>query len=328
MAIGTQRAILPPWSTRLQVFLRRVVLAGVLLASAVSMPDSGASPVTAPASVDLASEDQPGRVWVVAVGISEYAAPAIRDLRFARTDAVTVADYYRQRFDLPPGQVLVRLDTEASLRELKRLLGTELVAKANRPADTVVIFFAGHGKKEPDIGSQDLDGFSKYLLPYDADPDDLFGSALGMEDLVRILQRLPAERVVMVLDTCFSGAVGGARSLFDPTEPIRSGATEEFLERLAASGRGRVVLTAASVDEPAFEHPELGHGIFTYYLLAGLGGTADDDRDGGIDVDELYKFVFRQVTKFTEGKQNPVKKAPNLVGSLVVGRSELEEIRK
>lgn len=260
-----------------------------------------------------------GKVWLVVIGISDYQNPAIRDLEFARADALAVAAYYREQLQIPPQQIFVRTDHEATLSELKRLLGTELVNRTQESEDTIILYFAGHGKKEVDIGSQDHDGFSKYLLPYDANPVDLFSSALGMEEVVRILKRLHPERVALIIDACFSGAVGGGRSPYDPTEALRSGATDDFLARVASSGRGRVILTASSVDEVAWEWPELGHGIFTYFLLQGLRGDADDDADGNVDIDELYKFTWRQVSARTGGRQNPVKKAPNLIGTLVVG---------
>ncbi len=262
-----------------------------------------------------------GKVWVVAIGISNYENPGIKDLALARADALAVANYYREQLGLPPEQIFVRVDEQATLRELKSLLGTELVNKAHQAEDTVILYFAGHGKKESDIGSQDYDGYSKYLLPYDADPGDLFSSALSMEQMVRILQRLRPERVVLLVDACFSGAIGGGRSPYDPTESTRSDVSDEFLSRIANSGRGRVILTASGVNEVAWERKDLGHGIFTYYLLAGLGGEADDDQDGNVDIDEVYKFTWRKVSGLTDGRQNPVKKAPNQVGSLVLGRS-------
>ena len=41
--------------------------------------------------------------------------------------------------------------------------------------------------------------------------------------------------------------------------------------------------------------PDLGHGVFTYYLLDGLKGKADLDADGIITVDEAYTYVSKKV---------------------------------
>jgi hypothetical protein len=271
-------------------------------------------------NLSLIREQRQGRVWLAAIGISDYADPAIPDLLFAREDAIAVHDYYRRKFALPQEQTFLLVDQEAKLQNIKRLLGTELAAKANHPDDTVILYFAGHGKREPDSGSADVDGFSKYLLPHDSGHDDLFSTALGMEEITRILQRLQPERVVLVVDSCFSGAAGG-RSPFDPDHASwRSTVDDEFLERLASAGRGRVIITASGINQLAFEQLDLGHGIFTYYFLQGLEGKADADRDGLIDVDEVYGYVYQTVLERTGGRQTPMKKAPSQVGAIVIGR--------
>jgi hypothetical protein len=263
-------------------------------------------------------ERRQGRVWVAAVGVSKYANKGVTDLAYAKDDAVAVLDYYRQ-FGVPEGQLIALYDEQATLANIKRNLGTDLVNKATNPDDTVVLYFAGHGDREVDRGSNDADGFTKYLLPYDGNPSDLFSSALSMEELSRILQRLRPERVVLVLDSCFSGAAGGRTR---PESGIRTRApiSDEFLARMATAGQGRVILTASSGQEVAQESDALHHGVFTHYLLEGLRGDADFDRDGRIDVDELYKFVVQQVSAATNGRQNPMRNAPNLTGTVVIGK--------
>ena len=57
--------------------------------------------------------------------------------------------------------------------------------------------------------------------------------------------------------------------------------------------------------------PELGHGIFTYYLTEGLRGAADLNRDGIVSLQELYEYVEQQVTRKSRaigGNQHPVMK--------------------
>jgi|GEM_PF-1701346 len=265
---------------------------------------------------------QPGKVWVAAVGISKYADRGITELRYAREDAAAILSYYRNRFGLPEEQMFQLLDEKATLGNIKRTLGTELVRKANNPNDTVILYFAGHGQPEQDPGSPDSDGFSKYILPYDTNLADLYGSALNMDELTRILQRLKAERVALIIDSCFSGAAGG-RTLFDPKVGTRSTLNDnEFLSRMVSAGKGRVILTASGSTEPAQEWEEKQHGIFTYYLLQGLDGKADEDGDSNIDSDEIYNFVSQMVIKDTHKLQNPVKtNASSQTGKIVLGRT-------
>lgn len=259
-----------------------------------------------------------GKVWVAVVGISSYANPDIPDLLFAKDDASAILAYYRG-LGIPEEQLIYLLDEQATLASIKRTLGTDLVSKTRNPDDTVILYFAGHGERESDAGSVDADGYSKYLLPHDANPSDLFGSALSMEELTRILQRLSPERVALIVDSCFSGAAGG-RSPYDPNVSRRAPVTDEFLSRMASAGRGRVILTASSGHEAAQEWVHLKHGVFTHFLLEGLEGDADVDRDAHIDVDEIYRFVSQKVSAATNGRQNPVRKAPNLTGTVILGK--------
>jgi uncharacterized caspase-like protein len=83
-----------------------------------------------------------------------------------------------------------------------------------------------------------------------------------------------------------------------------------FLERLTRS-KGRVIITASRPTELSIELSEFGHGIFTYYLIQGLKGAADLNRDGIVTLQELYGYVEQQVSaksRAVGGNQHPVMK--------------------
>ncbi len=80
-----------------------------------------------------------------------------------------------------------------------------------------------------------------------------------------------------------------------------------------------MVLTASRASEVSEEREDLGHGVFTYYLLEGLKGKADLDGDGVITVDEIYTYVSKKVPEVTGQNQNPVKKG-EVEGQLILGR--------
>ena len=172
-----------------------------------------------------------------------------------------------------PEHVLLLTDTterKPTYRNLKWALGTFLARSAQKD-DTVLIFFAGHGAPEVDQRGLERDGLAKYLIPSDADPEDLYATALPMDELQTIFARLEAERVVVFLDTCYSGAAGGRTFASLRT---RAGSVDDlFLERLART-KGRAIITASRPNEVSLEVGEYGHGLFTYYLLQGLGGAA------------------------------------------------------
>jgi hypothetical protein len=253
-----------------------------------------------------------GQIWAVVVGISQYRA--VRSLRYADKDALAFYDYLIAQVGVPKGNVTLLTNDQATLFNLKRSLGTDLKRKAGQK-DTVIIYYAGHGAPETDATSPDEDGLEKYLVPYDADPNDLYTTALPMREVETIFQRLASDRVIFITDSCYSGATAGRTFA---TASRRAVVSDAFLARLS-KGKGRVVLTASRASEVSEERETLGHGVFTYYLLEGLRGKADLDGDGVITVDEAYTYVSKKVPEVTGQNQNPVKKG-EVEGQLILGR--------
>ena len=253
-----------------------------------------------------------GKIWAVVIGISSY--KAVRPLKFADKDAQALYDYLLSDVGVPKEQLTLLTNERATLFNLKRSLGTDLRRNAGQ-MDTVIIYYAGHGAPESDANSLDEDGLEKYLVPYDADPNDLYTTGLPMREVETILQRLAAERVIFITDSCYSGATAGRTFA---TAAHRAITSDAFLTRLAKA-KGRVVLTASRASEISEERDALAHGVFTYYLLQGLGGKADLDGDGIITVDEIYTYVAQKVPEATGQNQHPVKKG-EVEGQLILGR--------
>jgi len=270
---------------------------------------------------DLVSEKtlfvhyQPKRrnVWAVVIGINDY--PRLPKLKYAVQDAEAFYQLLVEENRVPPENVILLTNEQASLVNLRSTLGTRIKNSA-RESDMVIIFFAGHGATERDAASPDGDGLEKYLLAFDSDPADLYTTAMPMVEVARIFNRIRSERLVFIADACYSGGSGGRTiSVADTRANIGDG----FLERVVG-GRGKVIITASSANEVSVEKDELQHGVFTYYLLEGLRGKADLDHDSMITVDEAYRYVYEQVPKATGQEQHPVKKGSvegNVVLSIV-----------
>ena len=248
--------------------------------------------------------------WAVVIGVGQYESVAIPRLRYMVADAEAIYDTLVGPAGFKKEHVLLltdRAERKPTVRNIRWALGTFLSRSAKKD-DTVLIFFAGHGAPEVDPRGVERDGLAKYLIPSDADPDDLYSSALPMDELQTIFGRIEAERVVAFLDACYSGAAGGRTFAAKKT---RAGSVDDlFLERLTRS-KGRAIVTASRTNEVSIELPDLGHGIFTYYLIEGLKGAADLNRDGIVSLQELYEYVEQQVTQKSRaigGNQHPVMK--------------------
>jgi len=263
---------------------------------------------TAPAPAPARPPSRDG--YAVIIGVGRYDNVGIPPLRYSVADAEAMHKVLTESGEFKKDNVLLltdRSDRKPTLRNIKYALGTFL-ARAAHKNDTVVVFFAGHGAPEVDPRGIERDGLAKYLIPSDADPDDLFSTALPMDDLQTIFGRIEAERVVVFLDACYSGAAGGRT--FAARRTRATAVDDLFLERLTRS-RGRAIMTASKPAEVSVELPELGHGIFTYYLTEGLRGAGDLNRDGIVSLQELYEYVEQQVVRKSRavgGNQHPMMK--------------------
>ncbi len=240
-------------------------------------------------------------VWALVVGINEY--QHVRKLKYAVNDASAFYNLLINQNQIPQENVTLLTDQQASLRNLRRALGTQLKKSAAKD-DMVIIFFAGHGATEKDSSSPDGDGLEKYLLPVDAEIEDIYTSAIPMREISHIFRRLKSERIIFIADACYSGASGG-RTV--NVSGIRASISDAFLDRMV-SGKGTIIMTASGANEVSMESEEYKHGIFSYFLIEGLKGKADSDADGLVTVDELYPYVYDNVARTSGQEQHPVRK--------------------
>ena len=240
-------------------------------------------------------------IWAVVIGIDRY--PNVRHLKYAVKDAKAFYNHLIDFNKIPAENVTLLLNQQASLTRMRSALGTHLKNNAGKD-DMVIIFFAGHGATEKDVMSPDGDGLEKYLLPFDADPEDLYATALPMGEVARIFNRIRSDRLVFIADSCYSGASGGRTIGIDG---IRANLSEAFFDRVTG-GKGRVIISASGANEVSVENDELKQGVFTYYLLEALKGRADIDNDNLVTIDEAFRFVSEHVPKATGQEQHPVKK--------------------
>lgn len=248
------------------------------------------------ASIAFARQaNQSPRTWAVVIGISKYQKlPGGQQLQFAERDAALISEAI-QKLGVGSQNVRLLTGTEATTAAIKSSVGNWL-ARSVTDSDTVLIFFSGHGMFEREFGES-------YLLGYDSDPKDPYGTALSVSELTQALtKRLRAGKVLVIADAA-------RRDFFDPdTDPNLSNAFAESFDQLASARQGISTIIASSPGEFSREGQRWGgHGVFAKHLADVLLDGANRNGDPATAADELFGLLKDRVADDTAGKQHPVR---------------------
>ena len=169
-----------------------------------------------------------------------------------------------------------------------------------KPDDDVLVAFAGHGIVE--------DG-QCYLLPSTAKRGALRLTSVSVPQVREWVEGCRAKRKVLILDACHSGAGRAVGKMGD-----------EWKRQLEV-GHGYLRLASCDTSQKSNESPALGHGVFTFCLAKGLQGRADLDGDGRIGVDEAYRYVAKEVRRWS--REQGLEQDPVMSGRVVGGQLTL-----
>ena len=272
-----------------------------LLAEKLTLTNPKTAPAAPPAPKTIHEK------WALVIGIANFEDSHVPALRFTVNDAKSFADYLEDanygRF--AKDHVITLTNSQATLLGIRTAIG-ELRAKV-QPDDLLVVYISSHGSPR----ESDPNGVS-YIITYDTKLDnaaDLYATSLQMIDLARLLRTdIRAQRVALVLDTCFSGDATGSRGVAvygnapsTAPPPTFSAALDTF-----TSGGPRVVLAASRADQQSWETDTLHHGYFTYYLLKAL-----EQNGGQIPVARAFDQA-RDATKDAVWKDHHAEQVPNI----------------
>ena len=208
------------------------------------------------------------------IGFDRYQSGKINWLSCAKRDATALHALFT---DTLGGQAVLLTDQNATRFEIERLCNE--LANCNQD-DVVVIFFSGHGSE------------SHELVTYDADINNLASTCIPLSTLTDWFSRIPAKRLICILDCCFSGGMG-AKVLQVETKSKDLRSTDELIKEL--SGESRLIFTASLGTEEAWENQRLGHGLLTYYLIQALQGAEEVREAGKIDIYKMLSWITKVV---------------------------------
>lgn len=222
----------------------------------------------------------------IIIGIEKYRTVPSTD--YANADAGMVRDYLKA-LGIPERNIEFLADDRATLSDIRKVIETKLpnMVKTN---SRVILYYAGHGAPGSARGES-------YLVPYDGDPSFLADTAYPLSRLYDRLSRLKAKEILVVLDSCFSGA-GGRSVLAKGTRPLVM-----IKDTPLPSSNKMIVLTSSRGSQITTSLPEVGHGAFTYFFLRAL-------QEGNRDIGEVYAYLKDRVTE--EAKRQNVDQTPTI----------------
>lgn len=226
------------------------------------------------------------KTYAVVVAISDYKNGTKRsgDLRYTVTDAKKFYDYLRspKGGSVPSNRIRYLINDKATLSQI--ISSIDYIFSFAKKEDKVIFYFSGHGSKG-------------YFLPYDF--SNTIETILTHDKVKELFRKCQANTKLCIADACFSGTITinnkpkKIRSLTDKTE------------------KGNIILImSARPNEYSYESPQIMQGYFSYYLIKGLNGDADSNKDKKVDIKELFLFLNRNVSKdvfqYTKKTQHPI----------------------
>jgi hypothetical protein len=251
-------------------------------------------------------EVKPRDAVAIIIGIENYRS--VGSASFADKDARLFYDYARRALGVRPENIKLLLNEKAEAAEILLTFRNWLPTRVKTNSTHVYVFYSGHG-----LPSED--GNSLYFLPHEARTDLLERTAISQSELVAAIEKSVPRSVTMFIDSCYSGQSRTGETLLASARPI------SVKVKQSSFPKSFTVISASAPDQYSFSSPELRHGIFSYYLMRGMEGEADGNKDGQITVAEMQTYLTERVPRRAMGMNRTQQ--PQVVGDqsrVLVGR--------
>ena len=177
-------------------------------------------------------------------------------------------------------------ETATKAKILENLTWLKQQAK-NDPEATILIYYSGHG-------CLDNSG-NYYLIPHETDRADIPDTALSAETINQALQEIPAQRLLVIIDSCHAQGMATSK---DAKSPIPKGFTQTSLPKTIIDnlkGTGRVVFTSSTGTQLSWIRSDRTLSIYTYHFLEALQGAGNQPGDEVVKVSHLMNYLSETV---------------------------------
>jgi protein O-mannosyl-transferase len=246
-----------------------------------------------------------GKTRALVVGISEY--EFITPLNYAHRDAELFAEYLRDSRFWDIEQADITLLTNDKARNGDIITQLARLAQILQKGDRLIFYFSGHGDVE--TITQFKNG---YLLAHDTYSNNYIAGALPVSFLRELFLTIATKdiQVIIITDACKSGKLAGGLK-----------GAEAFATAMGILWKNEIKILSTEPGLLSYEDVKWGNGrgVFSYYLVKGLKGEADTNKDSAITLVELENYVGKNVAAETANEQQPKFEGPGKY-SLVITR--------
>lgn len=248
------------------------------------------------------------------IGISQYADPEMNDLAYADEDVKTFGSILKNFADYGDKDMTVLINDQATKQRISAAILEQVKDSQKHPVDRFILMYAGHGLPS----TIDTKKTNSFLAPHDAYLNQFFpegaGDMLGNETfinkawLVRQLSAMNAKNVIIILDSCYSGAkdFGSlyADNLGFKTEFETGGASKRGITVVRKKGadgkadpaaeRHIAFLASSRENQPSAEYKELRHGALSYTMfqyLDAIRKETEETEHKEVTVEGMYSGI-------------------------------------
>jgi hypothetical protein len=221
------------------------------------------------------------KTWALIIGISPYVHMPV--LRYSDDDAYRFSRFLSSPKGgaIPEEQVFLLIDEAATYDSIFAALAK--LGELCEPQDQLIVYFSGHGLQGSFLPIN-FDGYRNKMLH---------------GDIADALNKIKAGYKVLIADACYAGGYYTASRDMGYT-------ISKYYEALNNAHSGTAMLLSSSAEERSLESSGIRQGVFSHFVLKGLGGEADADGDGIVTITELSNFVNDGVFNYTQGAQTPM----------------------
>jgi len=232
--------------------------------------------------------------------VPKYQSEDIIDLPFCAKDCMELKEVFNDHLGIEDENIKLvgdNLDQEVSKADIiKNVIQLRRIAE---PDDIIIFYFSGHGFSENNVG---------YLATSDTDLDIASDTAIPITRIRDELNKSEAKIKILIIDSCYSGIGTGKK--FD------NQMSEDFENSLFSDiSEGWVIFASCKRNEMSYFLEDGSMSVFTYFLIEGLKGNADTDKDSIISFEDLRIYVTKMVSKWSI--ENNKFQTPNMNMQLV-----------